>query len=245
MFQLGFEEVRFTGGEPLVLKNFADLSAAASAAGLKYALLTNGSLLRDHIEHLIVNRPSKVTVSLHTIKDPSAVFGVGWDIEGVLAAMRELNRNGVRVAASAVYASERDDEIRELIDAVADFGVSEFKLIYPNTPYGANAQVRRKYLALLQSGATAPSRSIRMRATDLGARDCMLRDRGHFSVTLPRFDVYGCCVQVGTVPMARLTDMSRRELSSILTSEFDRSASIDTLECSSHIGSCPVSLGKM
>src|SRR2546423_11292623 len=50
MSAVGFREVRFTGGEPLLFDNFDCLAEFAVASGLKYTVLTNGIALKSYVE---------------------------------------------------------------------------------------------------------------------------------------------------------------------------------------------------
>ncbi|MBC7337180.1 MAG: radical SAM protein, partial [Clostridia bacterium] len=92
---LGFKRVRFTGGEPLVRKNFSYLVArTASLPGIEdLALTTNGTLLAEQAAELRRAGLKRVNISLDTLDgEKFARLTRGGSLErvkeGVAAALR-------------------------------------------------------------------------------------------------------------------------------------------------------------
>jgi cyclic pyranopterin phosphate synthase len=67
---LGLEEVRLTGGEPLMRKSFSGIIEKLGTIGLKkIALTTNGILLDKHLEVLKENRVFHLNISLDSLDE--------------------------------------------------------------------------------------------------------------------------------------------------------------------------------
>lgn len=70
---LGCLSVRFTGGEPLLRKDFEDLYLFARKLGLKVLLFTNATLITSHLANLFVRIPplEKIEVTVYGMKPRS------------------------------------------------------------------------------------------------------------------------------------------------------------------------------
>lgn len=66
--ELGLREVRLTGGEPLMRKNFAEICNAIGSLGFeKVGLTTNAILLDHHLDTLKKNKIESINVSLDSL----------------------------------------------------------------------------------------------------------------------------------------------------------------------------------
>lgn len=64
----GLEELRITGGEPLLRRDFADITSQLAGLPLKkIGITTNGILLDRHLEHLQKNRIHHLNISLDSL----------------------------------------------------------------------------------------------------------------------------------------------------------------------------------
>ena len=90
-------------GEPLVHPNLSELIVAAGVRGLKCAITTNGTLLRERGEELISSGVYKVNVSVHSFEDGDETeyynylseisdFAEMASLKGVLVVLRLWNR---------------------------------------------------------------------------------------------------------------------------------------------------------
>jgi len=69
-YRLGIRKIRFTGGEPLLRRDFQDLIARVAAIGdIELTLTTNGSLLAHNAETLAAAGLGRVSVSLDSVDD--------------------------------------------------------------------------------------------------------------------------------------------------------------------------------
>ena len=68
LYQYGLEEVRLTGGEPLMRKSFAEIAASLSQVPLKkIGLTTNGIYLDKFLDVLVDNRIHHINISLDSL----------------------------------------------------------------------------------------------------------------------------------------------------------------------------------
>ncbi len=113
---LGMDAVRFTGGEPLVRRELADMiAAAAETPGVKdVAVTTNGSLFRKRHKELLAAGLQRLNFSLDAL-DPQifATLTRGADIKQVLDAIElalELELHPVKINA-VVIGGVNDSEV--------------------------------------------------------------------------------------------------------------------------------------
>ncbi|MBU0992274.1 MAG: radical SAM protein [Proteobacteria bacterium] len=93
--KLGCLAVRFTGGEPLVKKDFKDIYLFARQLGLKVVLFTNASLIDDEMIRLFSHIPPlkeiEITVYGMTQSSYEAVSGVKGSFKKAFEGIRRLN----------------------------------------------------------------------------------------------------------------------------------------------------------
>jgi cyclic pyranopterin phosphate synthase len=124
---LGVREVRFTGGEPLMRADLAEILAATQAAapGLPMALTTNGIGLDKRLPALLAAGLTRVNVSLDTVdREHFARLTRRDRLPAVLAgitAAREAGLDPVKV--NAVLMRETLGDAAELLAWAVDAGV--------------------------------------------------------------------------------------------------------------------------
>lgn len=64
---LGVKKIRLTGGEPMVRKDFADITRSLSALPVELTLTTNGTMLHQHIDLFKASNIRSVNISLDTL----------------------------------------------------------------------------------------------------------------------------------------------------------------------------------
>ncbi len=118
---LGLEQVRLTGGEPLLRRDLPELIArlATIPESPQLAMTTNGSLLEDRADPLRAAGLARITVSLDTL-DPSRFLALTGRDEF------EASIRGIRAAAAANYESLKlnmvvmrgfnDDELPSMLE---------------------------------------------------------------------------------------------------------------------------------
>lgn len=97
--ELGVHRVRLTGGEPLVRKNLAELSARISSlAGINdLSLSTNATLLEQQAESLYEGGIRRINVSLDTLDEQQfADITGGGKLDSVLKGLQKAHEAGFR-----------------------------------------------------------------------------------------------------------------------------------------------------
>ena len=125
--QLGVEEIRITGGEPLLRHGLENLvSQLAGLEGLKdLSLTTNASMLREKAEILAQSGLKRINVSLDTIRsDKFALMTRRDDLAAVLeglSAARKYGMNPIKIN-SVIQRGVNDDDVLELVEFARNNG---------------------------------------------------------------------------------------------------------------------------
>jgi GTP 3',8-cyclase len=126
--KLGIKKVRYTGGEPLILKNIEKLIYDTSKlSGIEdIAITTNGILLADTVPSLKRAGLKRVNISLDTLKeDKYKLITRGGDINKVLKAIEMCIEYGLTPVKLNVVVIRgiNDDEITDFINLTMDMPV--------------------------------------------------------------------------------------------------------------------------
>ena len=118
---LGVEDVRLTGGEPLLRRNLAGLvrMLAANPRIRDLALTTNGILFAEHAEELRAAGLHRATLSLDTLRPERFLALTGRDTHAqVLAGIAAARRTGFERLKldTVVLRGTNDDELADLIE---------------------------------------------------------------------------------------------------------------------------------
>ena len=122
---LGIKKVRFTGGEPLILKGIEKLIKYTSSLPSieDVSLTTNGILLADMAEGLKKAGLNRVNISLDTLnKEKFKEITRGGDINKVLSAIEKcisINLKPVKIN-TVLMKGINDDEIEDFINLTKD-----------------------------------------------------------------------------------------------------------------------------
>lgn len=241
---IGFDEIRLTGGEPLIFDRIWELISYVKSVGMSYTLLTNGVELAKCIDSLMVNPPSKVTVSMHDIGNAARVFGIEkYDSSEILRSLMDLADHGdVAVAVTVVCLPEIVDSLSNTLCELAKVGVQEVKLVTANNYSDRSLALQSSVKASAIASDWRPLfRSIR--STDLNNRRCLLSSDGSLSIALPSMSIWECCAKVGDSDSYQLADYSDAAMYSMLTRLFQkRSVFTSGFPCTTNLECCPISL---
>lgn len=119
LVEYGLEEVRLTGGEPLMRKSFAEIVSRLSRVGLKkLALTTNGIFLDQHFDVLKANGVLHLNVSLDSLDAENFQrITHGDHFRKVIANIERAVREGFHVKVNVVAMRGVNDH--ELLDFVS------------------------------------------------------------------------------------------------------------------------------
>lgn len=249
MADLSFQEVRFTGGEPLMFSNFPEAVTPFIDLGLRYRVLTNGFDVDRHLGFLQRRPPSHVTLSVHSTTDASTFFGTPVDHPDLRRSRRDLVAITTVEATMVVHPARYDpSDLDRSIAELAEDGVAHLKVILENVP-GIDGHLDR-FSEITRAVEERWRDSFdTVRSSDPGLSRCRLPDKSFPSVLLDSGIAHACCVQVGTRPQtvrgvaqAPLTDVEgiRARLEAI--TEDARSTSLSTLPCGAFYDACPLAL---
>jgi cyclic pyranopterin phosphate synthase len=103
--ELGFEKIRFTGGEPTLRRNLVELiRTTAATSGIKSVGLTTNGILLDYLARPLRDAGlDRVNVSLDTLDESRFRQITRWgNLRDVLAGIEAAERAGLRVKINAV-----------------------------------------------------------------------------------------------------------------------------------------------
>jgi len=103
--ELGFEKIRFTGGEPTLRRNLVELiRTTASTPGIKSVGLTTNGILLDYLARPLRDAGlDRVNVSLDTLDEARFRKITRWgNLRDVLAGIEAAERAGLRIKINAV-----------------------------------------------------------------------------------------------------------------------------------------------
>jgi len=241
----GFNEVRLTGGEPLVFSDISKIIDAIQTCGMKYTLITNGIYLDRYVPLICSTRPHNITVSFHSLDHFEHILGRRIDVHKITHSMEEILNLQVNVTVTIVFLPENQSEIIDIVKHFVGIGVKRFKLIYPNQEtIGMHTYTKFKdMLDVIQNYGW--SNSIEIRHTDFAQMGCLQRDRGFLSLTLPDFHLYNCCAVVNHKSSCASEPFDTNTLLSTLASFYRQNQMIEGWPCKPFMTACPISLKTM
>lgn len=114
---LGCMTVRFTGGEPLLREDFAELYVFARKQGLKVMLFTNATLITPHLAELFKRVPplERIEVTVYGMKKESyeSVTGISGSFEAAWQGINLLLENEIPFVVKQALLSQNKSEIEE------------------------------------------------------------------------------------------------------------------------------------
>lgn len=118
--EIGFGQINFTGGEPLLSPNFKEVAAEAKSLGLQVKLLTNGTLIDEAWASWIIDNIDIVNISLDSSRpeEHDRVRGEG-TFEKAISGIKQLIKMGhPSVIARPVVTRYNVYHLSELIDFI-------------------------------------------------------------------------------------------------------------------------------
>jgi radical SAM protein with 4Fe4S-binding SPASM domain len=125
---LGVRHVTFTGGEPFLRRDLAELVTAAVALGIETGVITNGSLLNApraseivaaglHQLNISVDGPAEVHDGIRRV--PGMFARIDRNIGFLRAAQKELKRTNPQVTIGCTVSALNQDRLDEIVEAAA------------------------------------------------------------------------------------------------------------------------------
>ncbi len=142
----------FTGGEPLVRKDFWELADYATAKGLKTALSTNGTLITKEVAAKIKARGIEyVGVSLDGAKEEThnAIRNQPGSFKRAVQALRNCAEIGLKTGIRVTITRDNYREIADLLDFSIELKVPRF-CVYWLVPSGRGKEIYNLQLSPLE-----------------------------------------------------------------------------------------------
>ncbi len=114
---LGCLTVRFTGGEPLLRRDFEEIYIFARKLGLKVLLFTNATLITPHLADLLSNIPpqEKIEVSIYGVSEKSyeSVTRTPGSFQAAMRGIELLFDRGIPFIVKTTVLPSNKDELSE------------------------------------------------------------------------------------------------------------------------------------
>lgn len=139
----GLEELRLTGGEPLMRKDFNEIISSFSSIPLKkIGLTTNGIYLDRHLDELKKYRVHHLNVSLDSLDEKNfRKITFGNHLKRILSNIETARQMGFNIKINAVaMRGINDHEIFDFIDYSARTGIEVRFLEVMKIGYACNSQ---------------------------------------------------------------------------------------------------------
>jgi cyclic pyranopterin phosphate synthase len=145
-YELGFRKVKFTGGEPLLRKDIAEIVSAFKTANYAdVSLVTNGSLITEEILKKLKNAGlDRITISLDTLSKKTGKTLNACDIESVLNNIPLAKKyfDDVKINCVLIEGINFPEEIQDMANFCRDNAIT-LKLLsrlQEDDPYALSSQ---------------------------------------------------------------------------------------------------------
>lgn len=141
----GLQEVRFTGGEPMITPEIFQLISAAASNGLRVSMGTNGTLIKKRAAKMLYDAGLKMSiVSIDGMqKEHDAIRGAG-SFRNALEGVLNLKEQGIRVRVNIVAMRTNLMEIPSLTKYLHDNDVELFIRRY--VPVGRSSKNASEFM---------------------------------------------------------------------------------------------------
>jgi MoaA/NifB/PqqE/SkfB family radical SAM enzyme len=133
----GISYINFTGGEPLLVKNIADLIKQASSAGIYTALSTNGDLLTKEFVESVDGCLNQIGLPLDGSNDKimQSVRGVSKGYTQFHKNMSLLEGTKIKKRINTFVCTANGDDLLNIYESIKNYDIDQWKLIkyYPIT----------------------------------------------------------------------------------------------------------------
>ena len=125
--EVGMLVLTFTGGEPLLRKDFKEIYLYAKRKGMQVELFTNGFLLDEELLQLFREYPPlEIDISLYGSTDDKyeEVTGVKGAFTKVKNNIKRFKENGINIGLKSTIMSNLEDDIGGIFAVAKEFGIN-------------------------------------------------------------------------------------------------------------------------
>lgn len=194
----GIDEVRLTGGEPLLRRDLAKLIGLLRAipSVRRLALTTNGILLAEYLPQLVAAGLDAITVSIDSLDQTRFKYlSGGGDLATVLRGINALAKTQLEKKLNAVVIrSQNDDELTKLLQWAQNLNMELRFIEYMpfGSPWGWDAVVTQKQMLEIISTSLGPIQPIAVAAGSTSRRFSLPRLGGYTFGIIPTMDETLC-----------------------------------------------------
>lgn len=130
LYREGCLYLTFSGGEPLVRKDFFDIYSAARSQGFLITLFTNGTLIDEvALRNLEQKPPVMIEITVHSLREEvfDAVTRVRGSFAACMRAIQLLHSRGLPLILKTVGIKENAEEIQRIKDFAFSLTGVQFK----------------------------------------------------------------------------------------------------------------------
>lgn len=129
----GVEHVTFTGGEPTLHPNLAELIVFASELGLSTLLQTNGTRIDDEFLKKVKGKLNGIQISLEGMREEQKKISKVDCFDRIVANMRKIKQNGFRLFTNFTITQQNKSSLKQYLALLNDIGVdvASFTRLYP------------------------------------------------------------------------------------------------------------------
>lgn len=139
--RLGVGTVTFSGGEPLMRRDFFVLSRKAQSLGIQVSLATNGTLINHEVARQIAELGMEVQVSLDGSNEEvyQRFRGRRRAFHQAIAGIQAVLQTGLPVTIGTVFTRHNIDDLSNMLRLVEKLGATAFRVI-PFIPFGRGSK---------------------------------------------------------------------------------------------------------
>lgn len=135
----GIQEIRFTGGEPLIFNGIYELMKYATEQGIFVSIGTNGTLItKDVAQKLKDNGLKRAVVSLDGTKDMHDIIRGKGNYDKTIEAIKFLNDVGISIKVNSVIMRSNMEDVIKLAKQLHKEKISIFIRRFIESGRGAN-----------------------------------------------------------------------------------------------------------
>lgn len=235
---IGFNEFRITGGEPLLFENISELFSIFKKKEVSYTLLTNGMNIQKYFKLFKNNMPKNITISYHSKIHHNNIFGVEYNTDLLDDNIRELCEGKINLTVSILFLEKNKNEILSHILYLKSLGVKSIKLIYPNNEK-IKMVLKNEFIETVKNITSITE--IDIRHSELKTNMCSMVNRGFLSFPLNQNKIYSCCNFISNKNFINRID-SFDNLTTTLWNFYNAAQVLNEFPCKSHIDFCPIAL---
>ncbi|MEM3396619.1 MAG: GTP 3',8-cyclase MoaA [Thermoplasmata archaeon] len=144
---LGIENVKLTGGEPLLRDDISSIASAFASRGIEVSITTNGTLLLERIDGLAAAGVKRINVNLPSIEPKIYEAITGRDFcDKVQKGCRRAAANGVDVKLNVVVLKGLNDGIEHVMRMLDYAKMERFNLQFIELEAPSNETSKQLYV---------------------------------------------------------------------------------------------------